>query len=936
MKKLLLAMTLSGLSAFGICAQTIFGYGLEKSEGTYQPLTDATVIYSGSALEELTECENLVWLPEGEQSSASGTTQGYPIDMPFSFNGQEVNRFIVYGSGVVQFGKDEIAYNSSVGTYFFTQGAAGSNLLACCSWRGMYVGTDTEVSYDVIGDEPSRTFVVEFKNMYVCHSYYDSNPARISIQYQAHENGNVALVFNDMSTIGDDSSISVRTGMRGNSSSEVVSLTGESLMESTLSHSATTINLTSDIPDGYTLTFTSPQEGAKPTTQPTDLVLTSITNQITGSFTADESDCRLAIVSDGALTEMPQDGQSYAVDDEIGNGRVILVGENTNFTLYSLTPSTEYTITVFACNSYCIGGPFYNTEEPLTATIKTKPATPVALSVLSYTTESITLSATANEGDRVIVVYNTEIERINTGDLPLIGELSGTYQVGDEIDGGGKVAYIGESSESFTVEGLDASTAYYFLAFGVSEDNEYSSAGLMAGSSTVIEPPYNTTFENAPRYQMPGGWTTYTDETGSVTFRVDTTSPYTTYTDSELHITGTINDTGGKPRYLTMPAIDVDKSGYMISFNSYMSMAESRFSTIPYDNWAEEDRLLIEGSTDNGTTWETITEYTATNHPAFSVTNDEGNTSSCFAELTADLSAFEGKTVQLRVNWLCFQPRTFGGEKLFIDSIAIDLIPAVPSLSVGDITPMSALLQWTSNCDNYEVAYGKAGEEKTTVIVENAFSYLLSELEPETNYEACVRGIDPDGEPTEWSNTVAFTTAAMPAVEPPTNLLTDTSSYDEDGKVTFSWDGTEEMLTYEMRYRERTSTEYTYVADLTETSCEVEGILPNTPYIWSVRAFCTYDRTTVWATQASLEIEQSGIASAETAKLAITTSNGNLTVTSGETAIETISIYDLAGRIISQTAVNACGSVTIPVGYTGTALVKVVCADSPRTFKVVF
>ena len=87
---------------------------------------------------------------------------------------------------------------------------------------------------------------------------------------------------------------------------------------------------------------------------------------------------------------------------------------------------------------------------------------------------------------------------------------------------------------------------------------------------------------------------------------------------------------------------------------------------------------------------------------------------------------------------------------------------ATPSnLEVTDFTATSATLNWTGAQDSYNVQYRTAARAGEWVVVENVnTAFNLTPLEPETEYEWQVQGVDCDGEgtDTEWSEIALFTT----------------------------------------------------------------------------------------------------------------------------------------------------------------------------------
>lgn len=89
------------------------------------------------------------------------------------------------------------------------------------------------------------------------------------------------------------------------------------------------------------------------------------------------ADAILAVLTtDGAaLTSLPADATSYAVNSPLANGTVVYNGSATNFNLSGLTELSSYGLYIFPYNNTaCSGGPVYNASYP----IKTLFSTPQA------------------------------------------------------------------------------------------------------------------------------------------------------------------------------------------------------------------------------------------------------------------------------------------------------------------------------------------------------------------------------------------------------------------------------------------------------------------------------------------------------------------------------------------------------------------------------
>lgn len=212
---------------------------------------------------------------------------------------------------------------------------------------------------------------------------------------------------------------------------------------------------------------------AEPAAQPTNLILSSSPNSITGSFTAPvpEADAYLIVRSTAAtLSATPADGTVYNAGQAFGGGTVIGYSSVNNFTDNSLNPSTTYYYFIFAISDEdCTGGPNYFNNNPLSGSTNTQPippcTTPASPTSLNLTpaNNSITGSFTGVAGiNRYLVVISTSA---TLGATPVDGV---NYTQGQALGSGTVVSF--NNSTGFSATGLTTSTVYYLFVFaGASE-----------------------------------------------------------------------------------------------------------------------------------------------------------------------------------------------------------------------------------------------------------------------------------------------------------------------------------------------------------------------------------------------------------------------------------------------------------------------------------
>lgn len=250
-----------------------------------------------------------------------------------------------------------------------------------------------------------------------------------------------------------------------------------------------------------------------PTNQPTTLNLTPSLQSISGSFTAaaagtTPADNYLVLMSTSAtLTDMPATGTVYAIDDEVGNAKVVSIS-GTSFNATGLTPSTPYYFYVFSTG----GTTCYNVISPLNGntTTTTPPAcTPPVTQVTNLAANNITgtsmdLSWTRGSGDNVLVIARTGAP------VDAVIYNSVAYPAGTIIGTGNTVIYNGPAS-SFTYNSpLSQNTTYYLALYEYnSADNCYLTPALTSNFTTLCTSPVNVSAlsGNAGNQQAAVSWT---------------------------------------------------------------------------------------------------------------------------------------------------------------------------------------------------------------------------------------------------------------------------------------------------------------------------------------------------------------------------------------------------------------------------------------------
>ena len=130
------------------------GRSIEAISGTTYPFTSA----SGAALEDMsTGTTQLV--PANVDDTASSVTN---IGFDFWFDGVRYTQFSVNANGLMRLGA------TVVGTTWTNDLATTTNVPQIAPyWDDLYVGTNGQVHFKVIGSAPNRKLVVEWQNMQI-------------------------------------------------------------------------------------------------------------------------------------------------------------------------------------------------------------------------------------------------------------------------------------------------------------------------------------------------------------------------------------------------------------------------------------------------------------------------------------------------------------------------------------------------------------------------------------------------------------------------------------------------------------------------------------------------------------------------------------------------------------------------------------------------
>ena len=523
MKQRLSLLVLALLAVFAARAQMI-AYDVQTTTTAYEDVTGGTVIDLQGTVG--TELAKLMLDADGNLNfNTADEVTAFPIGFDFGYNSKTMKYFLVGTDGEILLSTEEIVTTDlHKNTNGMFNNSALHDAFGIILRNGVYGYDDTEISYKLEGEEGSRVLVIQYKNLGLqTNSNWEKDDyAKANIQYRLYEaTGNVEMKVSGFKPYeGIESRFHfMRIGILGDPNDRLLIYNYEGTefgtRDNTISYSADSYPA-----DGTTYTFVAPDPCETPATAPTDLVLTSTSTQISGTFTPATSDYYLVLATtDNALTEEPADHTKYVLNQVVGNATVIAIVEAGEFTspqTYAnlLTPGETYTVFVYGYNAKCAYGPLYN-ATPVTATIATKPDAPELLAAGNADKNSIEVMVKPF-GKAPVLVAMTSEQEVNFADQYLtngvFGQPTGSYQVGDEIEGGGKVIFVGtmggeatqvmkdlglvNSADLTTYTLSDGTTLTFDQSTGTTPPRYYTSgeaARIYAQNKVILEATANIT-----------------------------------------------------------------------------------------------------------------------------------------------------------------------------------------------------------------------------------------------------------------------------------------------------------------------------------------------------------------------------------------------------------------------------------------------------------
>ncbi len=453
---------------------------------------------------------------------------------------------------------------------------------------------------------------------------------------------------------------------------------------------------------------------------------------------------------------------------------------------------------------------------------------PLAFTALAGSNTVVNLNWIKNpENNDVMVAYSLD----NVFGNPVQTQ---SYQVGEVIQGGGTIIYMGSQSD-YIHANLTSNTPYYYKAWSLNEVPEYS-PGLISSATTLKDPittfPYHESFDNE-------GF------------------PPSNWDNKQLSGTGLWDrQTAG-----TNPVCQPQSGAGMARYNSHVFQQGAsgilvtppvQFGAVGYETslWVYRDSELTT-NTDKVEIYINFSPNTGfatllgTIHRSQSL--EPAEPVSGWHQYTFVIPAsYYNKTA-----YLVYKGTSNQGNNLFMDDVVIDIpVNCFPpsNLAVEGFDSGSATISWigVEPATAWDVEFGLAGFEHGTGALLQGIgneTITLIGLVPDTPYDVYVRGACDADETSAWTGPVSFTTLAC---LPPTGIAVTAIS---SASATTSWTGVAPATAWDVEFGPAgfVPGTGTLIADVAAESVVLEGLSANTDYEVYVRGACVTDANSLWA-----------------------------------------------------------------------------------------
>ena len=411
-----------------------------------------------------------------------------------------------------------------------------------------------------------------------------------------------------------------------------------------------------------------------------DIQLTSGKNYFFSVFArqdADDATCGLIEVK-GGLTPTST-GMTIGIIPSTG----VVDGDYQQFTGVFTVPVTG--VYYIGIHGILCSDPYYLSMDDINI-VELNVTNPTSFTATPFSTSQMNLSWVLNSsGHDVMVAYSTA----NTFGTP-----TGTYAIGAPITGGGTVIYKGNAT-SFNQTGLNPNTTYYYKIW--STNSGMYSPGLTCNGTTFFGSPYSQNFNASTA--LPNGWTSDM----AVIALHGTGSPATN--GLAVNLDGTPSSAyATTPNFLSIPENNYFEFWYRIA--NYTYSYPPTVATVLSAN----EKIEIQVSTNNGTSFSTIYTINSTNHV----------TSLNFAKVILPLTAYAGHDVKIKI----LATYASGDYYLDIDDVKLYIPPAMTYVS-STSTPATGMVP-SGSVDNVILGAQIVTADYSTPLVLNRMDFTTN------------------------------------------------------------------------------------------------------------------------------------------------------------------------------------------------------------------
>lgn len=488
--------------------------------------TDFNFIESGTEIPCSFGKDSSTFLAPGEMSPGGAYSgPGFPIGFDFRIGGKNVDSFVLTSNGYIFFGKEKIEYDGLNSFFFNGYGASQSQFYAACApiVSGTN-GSDGKISYLTTGEPGTRVLTIEYRNLTLNESGRDKG--KYSMQVKCYEeDGKMEFLLKEEETTYSTLCGFVM-GIRGWDVDDVVLGTAAGLAKDFTKSPSTVYSMLQgdtfvkwDSKDFIKLktvkyTFLPDSNTEAPAEAPKSLeLMQEESNLIVKVEKGQDSEGLMLLMSDQPFTEAdhPVDGVTYpsGMSDvpaaAIGNAKVLFHNQNdlTEVTIPDLKPGAHIYLRAISTSGY----PAYNCENVLDKEFVIAQAAPTYLAVNPVADSQNAVEVECQAAEDIIIAKTLEAymyyldEDYNIG---AFGQPSADAEIGDMIEGGGEVVYVGEPGKMILGE-IQPNRPTFFRAWTV-KDGLVSPTNINAHFLPEPSMPYEPMAELWPSGHRPEGW----------------------------------------------------------------------------------------------------------------------------------------------------------------------------------------------------------------------------------------------------------------------------------------------------------------------------------------------------------------------------------------------------------------------------------------------